>query len=85
MMKRMIATLLCLTALTGVVAAQEGFKVSPEMRARIIAAGKACRPDIDRFCASVQRGEGRILQCLVTHETNLQPDCLNAMKAIRNS
>jgi hypothetical protein len=85
MMKRMIAALVCLAALTGSVAAQEGLKVSPETRARIIAAGKACRPDIGKFCASVQRGEGRILQCLVTHEKNLEPDCLNAMKAIRNS
>lgn len=85
MLKRMIAALVCLAALTGSVAAQEGLKVSPEMRARIIAAGKTCRPDIGKFCAAVQRGEGRILQCLVTNEASLQPDCLNAMKAMRNS
>ena len=41
-----------------------------------------CDADIDKFCASVQAGEGRILSCLDAHASNLQGRCTQALKDV---
>ncbi|KPF46898.1 cysteine rich repeat-containing protein [Rhizobium sp. AAP43] len=66
-----------------VFAAQERPALTPETRAKLITAARACRPDMKRHCANVERGEGRILQCLKAHQSQLAPDCVSAMQALR--
>jgi hypothetical protein len=35
----------------------------------------ACRDDVQKFCADVQPGEGRIIKCLKLHENELSSGC----------
>lgn len=39
----------------------------------------ACRPDVQRLCADVQPGGGRIVACLKGHSADLSPDCSTAL------
>ena len=41
-----------------------------------------CGDDIDKYCASVQAGEGRILSCLDAQSSNLQARCTQALKDV---
>jgi hypothetical protein len=41
-------------------------------------AAQACKPDIQKFCASVQPGGGRIAACLKDHAADLSADCKKA-------
>lgn len=41
----------------------------------------ACMLDAKKFCASVQPGGGRILQCLHAHDKDLAPACRDALAA----
>ncbi|GBF50761.1 hypothetical protein LPTSP4_22880 [Leptospira ryugenii] len=36
----------------------------------------ACKADIEKFCASVEKGEGRIIKCLKENEASLSEACL---------
>lgn len=38
-----------------------------------------CGDDIDKFCASVEMGEGRILACLESNSTKIQGRCTQAL------
>ena len=42
-------------------------------------AQRACAPDIRAYCAGVQQGEGRIAQCLRSHQQQLSPACQQGM------
>jgi hypothetical protein len=41
-----------------------------------------CDEDIDKYCANVEMGEGRILACLEAQGTNIQPRCTQALKDV---
>jgi len=41
----------------------------------------ACKQDVQTLCADVQRGAGRIMQCLNSHADKVSPDCKAAMQA----
>jgi hypothetical protein len=41
-----------------------------------------CRTDIESLCASVQMGEGRILQCLEDHADQVSGPCTNALTEV---
>jgi len=41
-----------------------------------------CDEDIDKYCASVEAGEGRILACLEAQGTNIQGRCDMALKDV---
>jgi len=43
----------------------------------------ACRDDIDRLCAGVQPGGGRILACLRDHTADVSPGCHEMMQRAR--
>jgi hypothetical protein len=42
---------------------------------------QACRPDVRRFCAGVQPGEGRLIICLRQNYSSISPECREAMTA----
>jgi hypothetical protein len=42
--------------------------------------GRACRADVDRFCAAIEPGEGRVIGCLAQHDVDLSPSCESEMK-----
>lgn len=37
--------------------------------------GEACKEDAEKFCSSVEPGEGRILHCLQDVQQQLTPEC----------
>src|SRR5690242_11857829 len=39
-----------------------------------------CAADAQKFCGDVQRGGGRIAQCMKAHEAQLSPACQEGMK-----
>ncbi len=39
----------------------------------------ACRADVERLCAGVQRGGGRIFECLKAHEADVSESCKTSM------
>ena len=43
----------------------------------------ACRADVQRLCAGVQPGGGRIGQCVKARRQELSPQCIGALKAAR--
>lgn len=42
-------------------------------------AEQTCAPDIQRYCAGVPQGEGRVARCLHSHEQELSPACQRGM------
>jgi hypothetical protein len=42
-------------------------------------AQQACAQDIKTYCAGVQQGDGRIAQCLRSHQQQLSPACQQGM------
>ncbi|MBX7057697.1 MAG: cysteine rich repeat-containing protein [Leptospirales bacterium] len=55
-----------------------------EIRSRVQGAHRACRQDIQTHCAGIQRGQGRIFQCLKQNEASLSAACKQAL-APRNT
>jgi Cysteine rich repeat len=41
----------------------------------------ACKADIDKFCASEPRGQGKIRACLESNKDKLAPECKTALSA----
>ena len=50
------------------------------------AAGEAypCRDEIEKFCKGMKSGEGRLLECLVSHGNELSPDCSNKVAQLNS-
>ena len=36
---------------------------------------KDCKPDAEKFCKGIRPGQGRILACLKSHQSDLAPAC----------
>jgi hypothetical protein len=43
------------------------------------AARAACEPDVEKFCAQVKPGEGRVIACLKEHQSDLSAACASQM------
>jgi hypothetical protein len=37
--------------------------------------GRACKPDVEQFCAAVEPGAGRTIGCLARHQLEISPAC----------
>jgi len=46
-----------------------------QMKAKMEAIKEACQPDVDKFCPSVAKGDGQVMQCLKQHESELSDAC----------
>lgn len=44
---------------------------------------KACKADMEKFCANVERGEGRIAKCMKEHKDELSPACKEQIEHMR--
>jgi hypothetical protein len=43
----------------------------------------ACAPDVERLCAGVQPGQGRIATCLMDKQAELSPECAQQIEQMR--
>ena len=50
-----------------------------QMRPGVMAAARACRPDIRQFCGDVAPGQGRIKACMKAHIGELSEPCKEAL------
>ncbi len=41
-----------------------------------------CENDLDKYCASVEAGEGRLLACLNEHEKKVSERCIQSLKDV---
>lgn len=41
-----------------------------------------CGADLEKYCSSVEAGEGRLLACLEQHDTNVSERCRQAVKDV---
>ena len=41
---------------------------------------RACEADADKYCLDVQLGEGRIVDCIKSNESNVSEECITALK-----
>lgn len=42
-----------------------------------------CRADYQKFCKGIQPGQGRIAECMRGRESELSPECRDALEAMR--
>jgi hypothetical protein len=59
-------------------AAAAGLNISQMMSLR-----QACGSDIKALCAGIDRGKGRIAQCMMAHADAVSPKCAAALKAAK--
>jgi hypothetical protein len=64
--------------------------LSPECAARSQAVARnvgdtagVCRPDVNKHCAGVEAGQGRVLRCLEQHKDELSPACRKSVERTR--
>ena len=55
----------------------------PTMREELMLTRELCGPEFRSYCANVQLGGGRAIQCLEANAANLSPRCKGALAEIR--
>jgi hypothetical protein len=43
----------------------------------------ACKQDAEKLCKDVPPGEGRVLSCLKTHQSEVSPKCAGQLKQVQ--
>jgi len=56
-----------------------GFLIIISMAAAILFAKDECAADLQQFCKDVPPGEGRLMNCLDTHDDELSQGCRSAL------
>jgi hypothetical protein len=54
-----------------------------EAREKVRDVKDACQPDIEKYCAGVKQGGGRIRKCLKAHEADLSSGCKAEIAAFK--
>ena len=75
---RLLHAALVIAALLG---AAKGLSAPAAAQAKSGALREACMDDYRRFCANVQRGGGRVRQCMLDNANQLTPPCRDSIKA----
>jgi len=70
---------LILAGTIGCAGAMAETQVPAELKSQARALAKMCMSDARHYCATVQRGDGRILACLQERQANLTEDCRMAL------
>ena len=73
---RKLLVMLGMVGASAVAAAQTTAPAQPKQPAP---AGGACKADVQRLCAGVQPGEGRIRACVRQHQQDLSAGCKAAI------
>ena len=55
----------------------------PGMVAELEALRTYCKPDIERLCANVEPGGGRIKECLKKHKEQVSVGCAQALEKLK--
>lgn len=58
-------------------------QMSPERESQARSMLKPCLPDYRKFCSNVEKGNGRIMQCLISHKDELSAACKQGMMSVR--
>jgi hypothetical protein len=58
-------------------------RISQKMDQAQVNFRKNCGPDVQKFCANVPAGRGRLLDCLGDHETDLSGSCTMFMSEVQ--
>jgi hypothetical protein len=82
MFHRNLAVAFILSAVPTVALAQSAPQSSPERSEARQKMRTACAADIQKFCASIERGKGAMRACLDEHQASLSSEC-NAARAER--
>jgi hypothetical protein len=62
-----------------IVCMASGFSVQA---ADMLAVQEACKIDVEAYCADVERGEGRVLNCLKEHRDRVSDACKSAVRSM---
>lgn len=54
-----------------------------ELKKKVTEMRQNCKDDVDKFCKDINPGGGRIINCLKTHEAELNPACKADMIRLR--
>ena len=46
-------------------------------------ASLACKDDISKLCANIQPGEGRLAECLVSHQASVSKNCADTLQHLQ--
>jgi Cysteine rich repeat len=86
MLRLMIPTLALGIGITALAAAALAQNLPPEANAPAVKAARAaCSADIQKFCANVEPGGGRIVRCLVGNASQLSAGCRSSMLSAKTA
>jgi hypothetical protein len=71
-----LATALCLAATSAGLAAELSWGDK-------LALQKSCGNDLKALCGQVERGEGRMMQCVADNQSKLSPQCASTIEELR--
>jgi hypothetical protein len=68
--------MVAVSAMSAMAAAQTAAPAQPKQQGPV---ASACHADVQRLCAGVKPGEGRIRACVHQHQQELSPGCKTAI------
>jgi hypothetical protein len=69
--------------LVAMLAAIPAFSGEPQQEEELQAIRAYCKPDVERLCASVEPGGGRIKDCLMKHKEQMSVGCAQALQKLK--
>ena len=69
--------------LVAMLAAMPAFAGGSQQEEELLAIRTYCKPDVERLCASVEPGGGRIKDCLMKHKEQMSVGCAQALQKLK--